>query len=339
MKQTLQTPTFESLSLFVSEHQKAVDTRMAAVADLITQPRLHQSVRYSLASGGKRLRAVLPWLVAKAVGRANEGHYDLGAALEIIHNFTLIHDDLIDNDDLRRGKPSLHVAFDSATAINTGDTLHSLAVELLSHSNNISDKHFRPLMQGICLMVRRISQGQQQDLDFETRTHVTEEEYYAMVAGKTAAMFQTGARMAAVMANCGTETINTFDSWGLNMGVSFQLVDDLIEITMDDRTLGKPTFSDIINGKHSLVVIHAKSQASSKLPVFNALFGSRIKTITTEQAQKLIDELVQAGSIDYVRQQALHYHQKALKCLDKLGSQYSTAILRKITDLQVQRFV
>ena len=119
--------------------------------------------------GGKRLRAILPRLVGEAVGGANNGHYTLGASIEIIHNFTLIHDDIIDQDPIRRGLDAVHVAFDDATAINAGDAMLAVGFEILAESKDIPSEYLGQLITSIGEMVRKVAAGQQEDIEFETR--------------------------------------------------------------------------------------------------------------------------------------------------------------------------
>ena len=208
--------------------------------------------------GGKRLRAILPRLVGEAVGGANDGHYTLGASIEIIHNFTLIHDDIIDQDPIRRGLDAVHVQYDDATAINAGDAMLAVGVEILAESEDIPENRLSHLIRSIGEMVRKVAEGQQEDIEFETREKVTEQDYIDMIAGKTSAMFETCARTGAILGKADQETVENMAKWGLNLGLCFQLMDDLIDITGDTETLGKPAGSDIVQGKMTLIAIHAK---------------------------------------------------------------------------------
>ena len=126
-------------------------------------------------------------------------------------------------------------------------------------------------------MVRRVSEGQQQDMSFEEREFVTEEEYVHMISGKTAAMFTTCARTGALLSNASEQTIKIMSEWGENVGLCIQLMDDLIDATGDSDTLGKPACSDIIEGKQTLIAIHALQQNPESLPNFHEVFGSGIE--------------------------------------------------------------
>ena len=203
----------------------------------------------------KRLRAMLPMLVGQAVGRGHEGHYVLGACIEIIHNFTLVHDDIMDQDPVRRGLKAVHVEFDDSTAINAGDAMLALSFEMLADSSHIEDEQLRPLVRSIGEMVRRVSEGQQEDFEFEERDTVSEEDYMAMIEGKTSAMFQMCARTGAIIAGASDEVVETMSEWGLMLGLCFQIMDDVIDLRSDTATLGKTSGSDISSGKRTIIAL------------------------------------------------------------------------------------
>ena len=166
----------------------------------------HGAMTHLFKGGGKRLRAILHHrLVGEAVGKVNNGHYTLGASIEIIHNFTLIHDDIIDQDPIRRGLDAVHVEYDDATAINAGDAMLAVGFEILAESKDVPDELLGHLIRSIGEMVRKVAEGQQEDIEFETRDLVTEDEYIAMIAGKTSAMFETCARTGAILAGASDE--------------------------------------------------------------------------------------------------------------------------------------
>jgi geranylgeranyl diphosphate synthase type I len=287
--------------------------------------------------GGKRLRAILPWLVADACGNSSDSLYDLGAAIEIIHNFTLVHDDIMDNDELRRGRPAVHIAYDMPTAINAGDAMLAVSFEILSESREISDEHFRSLVSIIGKMVRRVSEGQQLDMDFENRDLVTEKEYLKMTSGKTAAMFTTCSRTGALLSGASEDMIDNLSRWGENLGLCFQLMDDLIDATGESEILGKPACSDVVEGKQTLIAIHALQQDPAKLTKFHEIFGSGDESISRDILDSVLNELVEVGSIDYARKRAMDFHQKAHACLDTLPESDAVSILRQLTDWQLVR--
>ncbi len=328
----------DSLLLTALEgHRSSVEKKIINALGKSEHQRLSNAMMHLIEGGGKRLRSIMPFLVGDACGGASEAHYDLGAAIEIIHNFTLVHDDIMDNDEVRRGRPAVHIAFDNATAINAGDAMLALSFEMLSEADSIDSNHFRTLVQIIGKMVRKVSEGQQMDMDFENRKRVTEDEYIQMISGKTAAMFTTCGRTGALLAGAEQETIELMADWGENLGLCFQLMDDLIDATSDSETLGKPARSDVVEGKMTLIAIHALEQDPSILTTFHQVFGSQDETVGEEALNEVLNELLKSGSIEYAKQRAMEYHSKAHKCLDQLPQSLAVAVLRELTDWQLIR--
>ena len=318
----------------LSDHRDRVEQEIMASLGKMEQNNLHGAMTHLFKGGGKRLRAILPRLVGEAVGGANDGHYTLGASIEIIHNFTLIHDDIIDQDPIRRGLDAVHVQYDDATAINAGDAMLAVGFEILAESEDIPENRLSHLIRSIGEMVRKVAEGQQEDIEFETREKVTEQDYIDMIAGKTSAMFETCARTGAILGKADQETVENMAKWGLNLGLCFQLMDDLIDITGDTETLGKPAGSDIVQGKMTLIAIHAK-KTGEDLPNFDSVFGSGDSD--AEKLSKAVSELGMSGSIEYARSRAMHHHSLAHECLDALPSSQAVEVLRELTDFQLIR--
>lgn len=318
----------------LSDHREIVEREIMKSLGKMEQKNLHGAMTHLFKGGGKRLRAILPRLVGEAIGDANEGHYTLGASIEIIHNFTLIHDDIIDQDPIRRGLDAVHVQYDDATAINAGDAMLAVGFEILAESEDIPENRLSHLIRSIGKMVRKVAEGQQEDIEFENREDVSEQDYIDMIAGKTSAMFETCARTGAILGNADEDTVENMAQWGLNLGLCFQLMDDLIDITGDTETLGKPAGSDIVQGKMTLIAIHAK-KTGEDLPNFDSVFGSGDSD--SEKLSRAVSELEDSGSIEYARGRAMHHHSLAHQCLDNLPSSQAVEVLRELTDFQMIR--
>lgn len=321
----------------LKSHKDAVESRIVNALSKTENDRLGAAMNHLIEGGGKRMRAILPWLVADAVGNANDGLYDLGASIEIIHNFTLVHDDIMDNDSVRRGRPAVHVAYDHPTAINAGDAMLAVAFEVLAESKNFDDEYFRDLVRIIGKMVRRVSEGQQQDMSFEERDIVSQDEYLQMISGKTAAMFTTCGRTGALLSGATNATVQVMTEWGENVGLCFQLMDDLIDATGDSETLGKPACSDIIEGKQTLIAIHALQQDPQILGTFHEVFGSGVEETDRAVLDAVVAELRLSGSIQYAYDKAMSYHASAHRCLDQLPNSAGMQVLRDLTDFQMVR--
>ena len=325
------------LNTSIAEVKPQVESRIESILTSNTHSTLSKAMMHLIQGGGKRLRATLPWLVAKAVGDTNSAILDVGAAIETIHNFTLIHDDIMDDDPIRRGRNAVHVEYDVPTAINAGDAMLAIAFESLANADGVSLEDLPILVRRLGGMVRQVAEGQQLDIEFELKGEVTEDEYLKMIQGKTAVMFQTCAEVGAYLAGCDEETVQCMSDWGLHLGLCFQLMDDLIDVVSDSTTLGKPSGSDIAQGKRTLMVIHALKQPDSeaKKDLLNVL-GLQDEADEGKIA-KGIESLHKLGSIDYAMALAKDFHKKAHQCLDALPLSPGMKALRELTDYQLNR--
>jgi geranylgeranyl diphosphate synthase type I len=325
------------LNLSVLEVKPLVEQRIMNSLMASRHERLAAAMTHLIHGGGKRLRATLPWLVGKAVGDSHSGMLDVGAAIETVHNFTLVHDDIMDDDEVRRGRNAVHIEFDLPTAINAGDAMLAIAFERLVQAEGLQANDVAPLVNRIAWMVRRVSEGQQMDIEFEDELAVSEDDYIEMIEGKTAVMFLTCAEIGARMAGADQETIDCMADWGLAVGLCFQLMDDLIDVLSDSDVLGKPAGSDVAQGKRTLMVIHALAQPDSedKQTLLSALGkGEAADAQAIEAALKALGNL---GSIDYAKQRAVDYHAKAHACLDRIPQGPAMKALRELTDFQLKR--
>lgn len=318
----------------LGQHRDIVEGVIHDNLGKIKQDRLRGAMSHLFTGGGKRLRAIMPRLVGDAVGNGHEGHYTLGACIEIIHNFTLVHDDIMDQDPIRRGLDAVHIAYDDATAINAGDAMLALGFEMLADSEHIEDSQLRHVVSTIGEMVRRVAEGQQEDFEFEDRDSVSEDEYIAMIAGKTSAMFETCAETGAILAGADVGSVANMARWGLNLGLCFQIMDDYIDMVSDTETLGKPAGSDIVQGKRTLIAIHAL-ESGADLPTFRRLFGT--ETDPDEELATAVEELRDNGSIRYALDRAMEHHAIAHDCLDALDDSPAVELLRDMTDFQLVR--
>ena len=332
-------PDAEGADLMTSimEVKPFIERRIVESLTASRHDRLAGAMMHLIEGGGKRMRATLPWLVARAVGDTHSGLLDIGAAIETIHNFTLVHDDIMDDDEIRRGRNAVHVEYDMPTAINAGDAMLAIAFERLVMSANIELHDIPSLVNRIAWMVRRVSEGQQLDIEFETRQRVTEEEYIEMIEGKTAVMFHICAEIGAQVAGADEEVIQCMAEWGRSVGLCFQLMDDLIDVLSDSATLGKPTGSDVAQGKQTLMVIHALQQPESDVKSRLVAVLGKCEDATEEMIQDGIAALNELGSIDYARAKANEYHQHAHACLNRLPDGPAMLALRELTDVQLKR--
>ena len=332
-------PNAEGADLFTSikEVKPFIEQRIVESLTASRHERLAGAMMHLIHGGGKRMRATLPWLVGRAVGDTHSGLLDIGAAIETIHNFTLVHDDIMDNDEIRRGRNAVHIEYDMPTAINAGDAMLAIAFERLVMSANIDLQDIPSLVNRIAWMVRRVSEGQQLDIEFENRERVTEDEYLEMIEGKTAVMFLICAELGARVAGADEEVVQCLADWGRSLGLCFQLMDDLIDVLSDSETLGKPTGSDVAQGKQTLMVIHALSQPDSEVKSRLLSVLGTCENATEDMIKDGVEALNELGSINYARSKANEYHQHAHACLDRLPDGPAMLALRELTDLQLKR--
>ena len=325
------------LTTSIMEVKPLVEQRISDSLCASKHSRLSSAMMHLIEGGGKRLRATLPWLVGKAVGDSHSGLLDVGAAIEIVHNFTLVHDDIMDDDDTRRGLNAVHIEYGLPTAINAGDAMLAIAFERLVGAKGLEHKDVGPMVNRLAWMVRRVSEGQQLDIEFEDRIAVSEADYFEMIEGKTAVMFLTCAEVGARMSGADDDTIECMAEWGLAVGLCFQLMDDLIDVLSDSDTLGKPAGSDLAQGKRTLMVIHALSQPDSpELDNLKAVLGKG-DSATQAEIDLGLAALNEIGSVDYAREKAEMYHKNAHACLDRLPESPALLALRELTDYQLKR--
>lgn len=326
----------ESVKNALTEHSSLIEERIISTLSMSKQKKLQSAMLYLLESGGKRLRASLPYLVGDLLGNPLNSHYDVGAAIEIIHNFTLIHDDIMDDDSMRRGRPSVHKAFDVPTAINAGDAMLAVAFELISSSPDIAVEKLPELVKIIGGMVRNVSEGQQLDIDNENRRDISIGDYLHMIEGKTAVMFEACARCGAILSGASDEETELLGKWGLNLGLCFQIVDDLIDVLSDSSTSGKPIGSDLIQGKMTCMVIHAMDSSENDLSNIEAVLGKG-STVSQEEINLAISDLERFGSIEYCRDLANKYHKISKDSLMKFSNSSGYYVLSELTDYHINR--
>lgn len=221
---------------------------------------LYKPAFYIIESGGKRLRPLLVLLSAKAVGGKCSDAYYAGAAVELLHNFTLVHDDIMDNADKRRGRPTLHVKYDDSTAILAGDSLVAIAYEnLLKDCDGNAREIFGDFTKGLI----EVCEGQSLDKEYETRS-VGLDEYIEMIRKKTSTMLQMCCTIGAKLGNGTDKEIKALASFGRNIGIAFQVQDDLLDITADETQFGKKIGGDLIEGKKTFLLINALYKAKGK---------------------------------------------------------------------------
>ncbi|MGH9008194.1 MAG: polyprenyl synthetase family protein [Acidimicrobiales bacterium] len=253
-----------------------------AVARL--QPQLREPVAHHLAGGGKGVRAGLVVIAAAASGGTELDGVVGAVAVELIHNYSLIHDDIIDNDEERRHRPTVWAAFGTGRAIVVGDALANLAVQLLLEDHSPARvRAAQVLTEATALMIS----GQADDMAFERRQDVSAEECLRMEEGKTGALLSCASAIGAVLGGGDDATIKALSSFGLRLGMAFQAVDDVLGIWGEPARTGKPVGSDLLAHKQSLPVVIARASGGPELA---ALLASDLDEAGVGEATRLMEE-------------------------------------------------
>lgn len=274
---------------------------------------LYSPAWYIIESGGKRLRPLLVLLSAKVVGGKFSDAYYSGAAVELLHNFTLVHDDIMDHAEKRRGRQTLHVKYDESTAILAGDSLVAIAYEnLLKDCNGNAKEIFDDFTKGLV----EVCEGQSLDKEYETKS-ISLDEYIEMIRKKTAAMLQMCCTIGAKLGKGKDDEIKALSTFGRNIGIAFQIQDDLLDITADEAEFGKKIGGDLMEGKKTFLLINAliKSKGKDKLKLESLVRNKGIKSSRVPEFINLYEKL---GIIEDARQEIKKYTSFALRSIKVL---------------------
>jgi len=295
---------------------------------------LYDAARHLPMAGGKRLRPVISMLAGEAVSGDSKKVMPFAIAIELIHNFTLVHDDIMDKSHLRRNLPTVHIKFGEPTAIMAGDLLFAKAFESVHNIDDVSV--FKKLDYGLVECVEEICEGQQLDMEFENRERVTEKEYFEMIMKKTAFLFMFSAEGGAISSGGTKEEINALKEYGKFLGLAFQIWDDYLDMSSNEKILGKDIGNDIRNGKKTLIAVHTLNNVSSVDKKFlEKIFGN--KNASEEEVDKVFDLFKKMKSIDYARNTAVTYCEKAKKALDVLKDSNAKQVLLSLADYSIKR--
>lgn len=238
---------------------------VSAVRDLTYPERpagLYEPIAYSLDCGGKRLRPQLLLAACHALGGQTDEALSAAAGIEMFHNFTLLHDDVMDRADVRRGRPTVHVKWNDVTAILSGDAMLTMAGQLMMR---VPDAKLRPVLEMFNRTAMEVYEGQQYDMDFETRTDVTVEEYLHMIRLKTSVLLGCACAVGAMLADAGEDVVRAMYDYGVDLGLAFQLRDDYLDTFGDPEVFGKEIGGDIVNRKQTWLLINARAEAGVRL--------------------------------------------------------------------------
>ena len=321
--------------LTATEIQEKVNAYIASLPYERKPKSLYDPIEYVLAAGGKRIRPSFVLMAYNLFHDDVDRILPVATALETYHNYTLLHDDLMDKADMRRGRPTVHKKWDDNTAILSGDTMLVLAYE---HLAKCDTKYLKPALDLFTETALEVSEGQQFDMEFETRNDVAEEEYIEMIRLKTSVLLACALKMGAVVAGASDADANALYAFGEKVGLAFQLQDDLLDVYGDPKVFGKAIGGDITSNKKTFMLINAFNRADA---------GTRAElerwTTATEfdPAEKItaVTEIYNRLGIDKLAEQRIkEYFEQSRLHLDELSvSDDRKAVLREYTERMMNR--
>jgi len=299
---------------------------------------LYSASNHLIEAGGKRIRPFIALQSCKVVGGDVEEAIPVAAAVELIHNFTLVHDDIMDGDDTRRGAPTVHVKYGVPMAINAGDMLFAKAYEavLMAVERDVSTGMILKLLEKLTRAVQTVCEGQAVDMTFENRNSVSEEEYMRMISKKTAALLVASAEMGALVGGGSEEQVNHLGRAMNAAGLAFQIADDVLGVTANERVLGKPVGSDVREGKKTILVCHALNHADTRQKeLLLKTLGN--KSASAKDIEESIGILRSAGSVDYALKKAEDLTQKAKSELESFPKTDARDLMISLVEYFVAR--
>ncbi|MBQ0787457.1 MAG: polyprenyl synthetase family protein [Oceanihabitans sp.] len=276
---------------------------------------LYDPIHYILQLGGKRLRPVLTLMTAEIFNGDYEKALDAALSIEVFHNFSLVHDDIMDDAPLRRGKETVHEKWSINTGILSGDAMLILAYQFFE---NYEPKTFQALAKLFSKTALEVCEGQQYDIDFETRDDVTIAEYLRMIEYKTAVLVGAAMQMGAIVAEATEEDQKTIYQFGKNLGIAFQLQDDYLDAFGDPETFGKQVGGDIIENKKTYLYLKALEFSSEEDQQQLQHLFSINPTDTSDKIEAVKEFFISSGSAEATKQAIKKYTNQAFSFLDTL---------------------
>ncbi|MBK5263766.1 MAG: polyprenyl synthetase family protein [Alphaproteobacteria bacterium] len=322
-------PSLEPMMSLVADDMNAVNSvileRMQSKIPLIPELAGHL-----IAGGGKRMRPMLTLACARLLDYPGTRHHKLAAAVEFIHTATLLHDDVVDGSGMRRGRKTANIIWGNSASVLVGDFLFSRSFELMVEDGSL--KVLRILSNASAV----IAEGEVNQLTAQRRIDTDEEHYLEIIGAKTAALFAAACRIAAVVAECDETQEQAFDTYGRNLGIAFQLVDDAIDYASDQKTMGKDAGDDFRDGKVTLPVILAFARGDDEEKQFwrQAIAGHRTSDEDLAHATSLLEK---SGAIADTLARARHYGQRAIDALGSFAGGQAKAALVEAVEFAIAR--
>lgn len=321
----------------LQELQQIIHDRVASIKFEKQPVELYEPINYILSLGGKRLRPALCLLACDLVGGAVEDCLDTAVGLEIFHNFTLLHDDIMDNAPIRRGKTTVHKKWNENAAILSGDTMMALSYEFIMRAPESCRSTVFSLFNKTAI---EVCEGQQYDMNFESQQDVSIQDYLEMIRLKTAVLLAGSLQIGAVIGGGDEKTANNLYQFGVNIGLAFQLKDDLLDVFSDQQKFGKTTGGDIVANKKTFLYLKALDEAQetdkSRLINFFEQENSDSK-LKIAQVKEIYEKLnIKSKTEELIN----YYYSEAMAALDEMDNQFfnKTELIKFAHQLQVREY-
>lgn len=319
----------------LSQYQQWLDEEIKKTKYGSSPASLYEPIRYIMGLGGKRLRPMLTLLSYSLYRDDVKRVVPYGIAVESFHNFTLMHDDIMDNAPLRRGKATVHEKWNTNTAILSGDVM---LIKVYDMFLQLEDGTIKKVLAAFNICAAQVCEGQQWDMEFETTDRVSEKQYLEMIRLKTAVLLGFSLELGAILAGAPAEDQEALREFGINIGIGFQLKDDLMDAFADPEKFGKQVGGDIIANKKTYLLIKAleKATGKTKKDLDYWLGAKRFRKTEKVRAVKEIFERLHVPAI--VERKINHYFRKGLDNLDRIkGNVQPVSVLRQFTEGLIQR--
>ena len=322
--ETLDLPGIQALA---RDDMAAVDAliRRRLASDVVL---INQVAEYIVGAGGKRLRPMLLLLAAGALGHRGADAHQLAAVVEFIHTATLLHDDVVDESDLRRGRRTANAVWGNAASVLVGDFLYSRSFQLMVELERM------PVMRILADTTNRIAEGEVLQLLHVRNPDTDEAAYLKVIERKTAVLFAAATHLGALLAGADEATAQRLHEYGMQLGYAFQIADDVLDYASDAETLGKNLGDDLAEGKATLPLIHAMAHGDA--PTRERLRNA-IEHGDTDALPDVLAAIHATGGLDYSRERALEYARGAKQALEGLGENDYIAALRGLARYAVDR--
>ena len=271
---------------------------------------LYAPIEYALSAGGKRIRPVLTLMGADAFGDDAEKAMKAALGIETFHNFTLLHDDVMDKSEMRRGRPTVHTRYDENSAILSGDTMLTLATKYVSE---VEDDKLRKVLDTFNTMALRVYEGQRLDMDFEHADHISLESYLEMIEGKTGSLLGAAVKIGAIIGGASEKDAELMYDYGVMTGLAFQIQDDWLDTFGDATTFGKPIGGDINNAKKTYLSVAAMAEGGQNVEALRSAYQIPAGEVRVKAVTRIFEKL---GMNEKCRKAVGHYSAKALKALN-----------------------